>query len=255
MSAQLLCQTEQFVDVALPISDVHTASRIVQQLRGLSQVLQPANAFFLFDWHTRRINPALQSIRAVELVLVPELDCCQAQWQTFARNDQAGMHQNSASGVMLRTSLAGVTRSHLLQNSHRSAVLTPKGQFRRVVKNKNRETAAGGEPILRRRKVASKNVCFADSIVAKEAIRSFGAGPVLASPRRGGAYLPRQLAQQLSQPLTVTHILKRASRNLIVYPVNRLAIHRRLPAFHATHLSSIPHGNHFAMLPQPNVST
>ena len=44
----MLCQTEQFVDVALPISDVHAALRIVQQFRGLSQVLQPASALFLF---------------------------------------------------------------------------------------------------------------------------------------------------------------------------------------------------------------
>src|ERR1039458_10746829 len=92
----MLSQTEQFVDVALPISDVHTASRVCQQFRGLSQVLRPANALFLFDRHTRRINPTLQRIRAVKLVSVPELARRQTQWQPFAGSYQTGVHQNSA---------------------------------------------------------------------------------------------------------------------------------------------------------------
>jgi len=57
-------------------------------------------------------------------------------------------------------------------------------ELRRVVKNQNRETAAGGEPFLRRRKVVCEDVCFADSIVAKEAIRRLGVNSVLAGPRR-----------------------------------------------------------------------
>lgn len=255
MGAQLLRQTEQLVDVALPISDVHTASRIVQQLRGLSQVLQPANALFLFDRHTRRINPALQSIRAVELVSVPELDCCQAQWQAVAGGQKAVVHQNAATGVEPWTSVLGEACRDLLLNPDPPQVFMAVRELLRFVKNQNQKIAACGEPLSRRRKVASEDVRFADSIVAKETLGRLGVGPVLAGPRRSGAYLPRQLLQQLSRPLAVTHILKRPSHNLIVYPLNRLAILRRLRAFHATHLSSIPHGNHFAMLLQPNVST
>jgi hypothetical protein len=55
--------------------DVHTATRIVQQFRGFLQVLQPANALFLFDRHVRRIDPTPQSIPAVELVSLPEFEC------------------------------------------------------------------------------------------------------------------------------------------------------------------------------------
>src|ERR1017187_10792200 len=95
----MLSQPEQFVDVALPISDVHTASRLCQQFRGPSHVLQPPNALFLFDRHTRRINPSLQSIRAVKLVSVPEFDRRQTQWQSFAGSYQTGVHQNAATGV------------------------------------------------------------------------------------------------------------------------------------------------------------
>ena len=95
----MLTRTEQFVDVALPISDVHTTSRVCQQFRGLSQVLQPANALFLLDRHTRRINPSLQRIRAVKLVSIPEFDRRQTQWQPVVSGYQTGVHQNAATCI------------------------------------------------------------------------------------------------------------------------------------------------------------
>jgi hypothetical protein len=123
------------------------------------------------------------------------------------------------------------------------------------VKNKNRGAAAGGESFARGSEVAGESVGLADSIVAKEAIGSLGIRSVLTCPWSCCSNSARQLFQQLSQSLAVADILELASRHFIFYPPNRLAIPQRLPAFHAMHRSSIPHGNHFAMLLQPIVST
>src|SRR6266702_7642167 len=182
----MLSQTEQFVDVALPISDVHAASRVCQQFRGLSQVLQPANAFFLFDRHTRRINPSLQSIRAVKLVSVPEFDRRQTQWQPFAGSYQTGVHQNAATGVEPCTPF--VACRYLLQDSDRCGIFVPIRQLRRVVKNQKGKATASGKSLARAGKMTGENIGFADPFVAKEAVGRLGVGPVLTCPRRGRTY-------------------------------------------------------------------
>jgi hypothetical protein len=123
------------------------------------------------------------------------------------------------------------------------------------VKNQNREAAAVGESLLCGCEVAGKDVGFADSIIAEEAIGSLCVGPILAGPRRSCAYLARQLLQKLSKTLAMALILEIASHNLIVYPVIPPEIRRRLPASQPLNLSPIPHGKHFAMVLQSNVST
>jgi hypothetical protein len=59
----------------------------------------------------------------------------------------------------------------------------------------------------------------------------------------------------LSQSLAVAHVLELASHHFIVYPSIRPEIHRRIPAINALNLPPIPHGKHFATLPQTGVST
>src|ERR1700728_585442 len=117
MCIQFLRKTEQLINVALPIADMHAASRITEQLGGLTQVLQPADALLLLNRHARRVDPALQSIGAMEFVPAPELDSRQSERQTISRNHQAGVHQNAAVGVERRTPF--VPCRYLVQDSDR----------------------------------------------------------------------------------------------------------------------------------------
>jgi hypothetical protein len=66
---------EQFVDVALAIADMHDALRLCEKYSGLLHVLQPAIALFLPDWYTRWTDRPLESVRPMELIPGPELDC------------------------------------------------------------------------------------------------------------------------------------------------------------------------------------
>ena len=179
-------QTEHFVDVALPISDVHTASRVCQQFRGLSQVLQLANALFLFVRHTRRINPPLQRIRAVKLASVPEFDRRQTHWQPFAGSYQTGVHQNAATGV--KPCAPFVACRYLLQESDRCGIFTPIRQLRRVVKNQKGEATASGKSLASVGKMAGDKIGLADPFVANVAVSCLRVGPVLTCPRRGRTY-------------------------------------------------------------------
>ena len=61
---------------------------------------QPANAFLLLDRHTSRIDAALQSVRSVESIPVPELNCSQTEWQSIPSDHETGMHQDAAGGVI-----------------------------------------------------------------------------------------------------------------------------------------------------------
>jgi hypothetical protein len=128
-------------------------------------------------------------------------------------------------------------------------------KLRRVVKNQQRKTAAGGEPLTRGCKVASQDIGLADPIVAKEAIGSLGIPPVLTCSWGRGSYSARHLFQQLPHPLAVADIQKLASRDFIVYPFIRPKIRWRIPAVHALNLPSIPHGNHCATFEAIGVST
>jgi hypothetical protein len=116
-------------------------------------------------------------------------------------------------------------------------------ELRRIVKNQDREAAAGGEPFERGSEVAGENIGFADSIVTEESISSLGIRPVLTCPWGRGTYSTRKLLQQLSKSLTVADILELASHHFIFYPFTRLEIRRRFPALLALNLLAIPHAN------------
>ena len=105
MRAQFPRKAKQLIYVTLPVADVNATHRITQQLGRLAQILQPADAFFLLDGHTRRIDPALQGIGTMKRVPIPKLDCGQTKWQSFASGHEAGMHQDAAGGVIF-TSVA-----------------------------------------------------------------------------------------------------------------------------------------------------
>ncbi len=78
MRANCFCSAEELVNIALPVADVNAAFRIVQKGRGLLQILQPADAFLLFNRHARGIDFLLESVAACEFALRPELHGRQA---------------------------------------------------------------------------------------------------------------------------------------------------------------------------------
>lgn len=135
VGAHLLGQTEEFVNIALAISDVHGTIRIVQQCGGLLNVLQPANALFLFDRHTSRIDPVLQSVSSMKFISISELNCGQTEWQAFARGHETGVHQDPAGRVIF----TGVAYRSFLEDTYRTNVFTREGEFCRVAKNENRK--------------------------------------------------------------------------------------------------------------------
>lgn len=104
----------------------------------VTYVLQPADALLLFNRHPGGIDLPLQSICAVELVAAPELDRRQPQRLPRLRNHQAGVHQNTATGVKPGTARARRAGLGLHHDSDRLGVFMPVGQFRRVMQNQNR---------------------------------------------------------------------------------------------------------------------
>src|SRR5271163_2586784 len=100
MSPGIVGYAEQFVDVALAISDVDDSLWVGEQRRRLPQVFQPAIALLLLDRYTSGIDAALERIRAMELVPGPELDGGQPERKAIPRHHKTGMHQNSACHLM-----------------------------------------------------------------------------------------------------------------------------------------------------------
>ena len=48
MGADLPRRAEEFVDVTLAVADANATYRVTEGLRGLPEIVQPTNAFFLF---------------------------------------------------------------------------------------------------------------------------------------------------------------------------------------------------------------
>ncbi|MGY4485179.1 hypothetical protein ACVWWR_004370 [Bradyrhizobium sp. LM3.2] len=66
-------RAEQLIDVALAITDMDASSRIAQQLRGLTDIVQPPNALLLLDGNTRRIDLLLKRGDPLEFLPVQNL--------------------------------------------------------------------------------------------------------------------------------------------------------------------------------------
>lgn len=73
VSAGLMGDREQFVDVALAIADVDDTFRFGQQRCRLPHVLKPAITLFLFDRDACRVDAALERVRAMNLSLLQNL--------------------------------------------------------------------------------------------------------------------------------------------------------------------------------------
>ena len=69
--AQILSETEQFEDVALPVGHVHAALRSGQQRHRLTQVLEPAVALLGLNGHAHRVHVSLERPDPLELCIYP----------------------------------------------------------------------------------------------------------------------------------------------------------------------------------------
>ena len=145
MSAGIVSRTEQFVDVALAIADMHDALRLCEKCSGLLHVLQPAIALLLLDRHARWVDRALQRVRAVELVPGPELDSGQSKRKPLLGHDQAGVHQHATHRVITGTALGSCAL--LAHHADRLVLFATIDELRRVVEHQHRPTASGREPL------------------------------------------------------------------------------------------------------------
>ncbi len=145
---------------------LNAASRIVQKGRGLLQILQPADAFLLFNRHARGIDFLLESVAAYEFASRPELHGRQAEGQSIGGYGQAGMHLNSADNVVLQLAVQASSPSHRkpMQNANRPDVLSVIVKFRRIVKDQN-SRIRGNESLVCGLEVSSKNVPFVHAVV------------------------------------------------------------------------------------------
>ena len=96
---RILCEAEQFVDVALPVCDVHAALRRAEESHRLAEVLKPAIAFLGFDGHTGGVHVPLEGPGPLELGARPELSGREAERCARERDGETGMHQHAAKRV------------------------------------------------------------------------------------------------------------------------------------------------------------
>ena len=66
--------TKELIDVALAIANMDTTTRLPEQYARMLEVEQPPQALLLLNRHPRRVDFALQRIRALKLLPGPELD-------------------------------------------------------------------------------------------------------------------------------------------------------------------------------------
>lgn len=73
MGSNLLGSAEKLVDIALTVTDMHASPRIIQKSRRLPEVLQPPNAFLLFNRYPGRVDFALERAAPLNLLRVQNL--------------------------------------------------------------------------------------------------------------------------------------------------------------------------------------
>ena len=183
---------EQLEDVALAVADVDAPGRVAQQLRGLPEVLQPADALLLLDRDAGGVDLPLQGVGPLELLAGPELDGRQAERDAPGGEDEAGVHQQPAEGD------GGVPGLEERELADRLGVVAGEAELGRVVQDEDR-AGGRGEAGPGGREMPGEDDPLVDPGVAEEAVGRLGGGPVLAGRRQGAADPPSQVAEELAQ--------------------------------------------------------
>ena len=69
MGFRFLRGAEEFIDVAFPIPNMNASLRLIQERGRLLQVLQPADAFLLFNRNPCRINLLFERVASLKLLI------------------------------------------------------------------------------------------------------------------------------------------------------------------------------------------
>ena len=221
MSADLLCCAEQFIDIAFAIPAMDTASWVTAERRRLSDILQPAKAFFFFNRHACRIDFSFQGIGTFKLAPAPELDRGQPQRQTVGRDRQTGMHPNATNDGMEGATFLASPHKRLMKNAKGGSVLPGKGEPGRVMQNQN-GCRGSGQAASCGLKMAGQDRFFLDFGVRQKAIGRFRMGPILTGKGNAFAQARRELLQQLLQAPVPPLVRKGAAGEFLVDPFGAL---------------------------------
>ena len=217
VSPCVLRRAEQFVDIALAVTNVDTSVGVAERGGRLPQVVQPANALLLFDRHAGRVDMPLGFVRAVELLSGPELDRRQSERQALRGHCQAGMHQNAARRITSQSPESIGACNPDVRLAHGVDVFALVGELRRVVQHKY-WTGRLRRAIARRLEMTSENLGLTDSIVVEESVRRFRVRPVLADQRNAPAGAGGKMPEQRSKTLAETLVLELAVGKFAVDP-------------------------------------
>lgn len=79
VSAKLLRQAIQFVDIAFAVADMNATLRLSEPFDRLPEIVEPSNALLLLDGNAGRVDLLLELGRALEFFPCPELHRRQSQ--------------------------------------------------------------------------------------------------------------------------------------------------------------------------------
>jgi hypothetical protein len=226
MGANVLSRAKEFIDTALAITDMDAPPRISEEFRGLLQIVQPPNAFFLLDGNARLIDLSFEGGGSFEFLPCPEFDRCHSEREPFGRHSETRMHQNSAS--RMRFGAAGEISSTVgdaLRNADQLRPLSLRGELCRVVKHKHKAVCCHCA-VAGRLKMTGKNVRLTDPFIGEKAIGRLRIGPILANERYALTHGAPDPLKQYAIPLAKPRIPKFAFRDLSINP--GLAIGRGL---------------------------
>src|SRR6516164_5582641 len=195
LCSQRLTLAEKLINVAFAVSDMHAAFGFTEIRSRLSYVLQPADAFFLFDGDARGVDRmlaavdafALEGIGSLELLARPELDRRQPERQAIGGDSKARVHEDAADRVHpLPTGFVLVPAADLVRLADRVGVATGEREIGRVVEHED-QPIHRGKALARGLKVSGQDLRLAYAVVVEEAVRRLGAGPISAGQRNRSA--------------------------------------------------------------------
>lgn len=184
---------------------------------GLRQTRQPADALLLLDRHPRRVDVALEGVRAFERLARPELHRGQAKRQARGRDHQARVHQQPALRVGPRVAVAIPSDRHPADRADGLGLGPAETELGGVLHHEDR-TIGGREAARGCPEVTSQDRVLAEPITREEAVGSLRIGPVLASQRQGRAHRPLELVQQSPQPVATALVAERAPSQFGINP-------------------------------------
>ncbi len=137
MGSRFLCDAEKLVDIAFPIPNMDAALRFIEERGGLLQILQPADAFLLFDRNPGRVNPLFERVTPLELLSRPELHRRDAEMESLGGDYETGMHQETAHGMQAKVAWGLLAAGHSISKPYRQRIFSLKREFGCVVQLQN----------------------------------------------------------------------------------------------------------------------